>query len=268
MSLLDLIDAELRTGLARLEGTRLSAEFPLRQRVIDELLRLLPGVPSNVSIAVGPDQHVQVRYGSVHANARLHPEVTLAPTPILTLTLSSQLIAFALGRLTLPPFVRLSGRDVTIQLAEIPACADLSGVWPHVEQIGIESAADGLAISVRLFVRAGGPPILLPTRRADSPARASAPSSPIGSWVQRQLDTGLPAFAGARASASVRAAVSLLNDLLAHGLAEAARGQTPSWGRTAGARPDLAMVARLIRQARVDAAPGIVTLDVEGGVDG
>ena len=35
-----------------------------------------------------------------------------------------------------------------------------------------------------------------------------------------------------------------------------------------GAGPDLAMLARLVKHVRVDAAPGVVTLDFEVGVGG
>lgn len=271
MNVRDLVAAELSSGLARLEGTRIDVVVPLRQRVMDDLLPLVPGVPANVSVALGPERQVQVRYGSFHASARLHPEVTFTPVPVVTLTLSSQLVAFALGRLTLPPFVRLSGREVRIHLAQIPALADLTGVWPHVDRMAFTSLADGLEISVRLVVTADAPPLVLsPRPRVTATATAArVVSSPIGTWVRQQLATGLPAFAGGRASATVRAAVSLLTDVLAAGLAEAAGGEAePSERAADGLRLDRAMVARLIRQVRVDAAPGVVTLDVEAGVDG
>jgi hypothetical protein len=62
--------------------------------------------------------------------------------------------------------------------------------------------------------------------------------------------------------------VPLLNDLLAAALADAALGKVLSEGTPAPGRPDGTMMARLIRHVRVDTAPGVVTLDVEAGVDG
>ena len=86
-------------------------------------------------------------------------------------------------------------------------------------------------------------------------------------WLTQQLATGLPALAGARVSAHVPVQVGLVNDLIAEFLADARTGATPARG--GGESPaDLAMLAKLVRQVRVDASPGVITLDVEAGVDG
>jgi hypothetical protein len=270
MSLGELVQQEFRNGLARMEGTRAVLVVPIRQRVIDDLLPLVPGVPPNVAVALGADRDLQVRYGSFHASARVRPQAALTPAPIVTFELASQLVAFALRRLPLPPFVRLSGRDVHVHLADIPALSELAGVWPHVEHIGFQPLAGGLQIVIHLVIKSGGTPLPWPGRTTDRSvaARRTPAPSPIGAWVQRQLAAGLPAFAGAGVSATVRAPVPLLNDLLAAALVDAARGKAPSEGTPAPARPDGTMMARLIRHVRVDTSPGVVTLDVEAGVDG
>lgn len=94
-----------------------------------------------------------------------------------------------------------------------------------------------------------------------------ASPSRLQAWLTQQLATGLPALAGARVSAHVPVQVGLVNDLIAEVLAEARAGAAPA--RTgAQSTIDMAALARLVRQVRVDAAPGVITLDVDAGVDG
>lgn len=93
------------------------------------------------------------------------------------------------------------------------------------------------------------------------------PSTRLQAWLAHQLAAGLPALAGAQVSARVPVKVDLLNELIADALADARSGALASSG--GGAAPvDVAALARLVRQVRVDAAPGTITLEVEAGVDG
>jgi hypothetical protein len=82
-------------------------------------------------------------------------------------------------------------------------------------------------------------------------------------WLRDQLAAGLPALAGARVAGTIPVQVSLVNDLIAQALADAAT--TPGPGVTAAPRhtPDVAALVRLVRHVRVDAAPGVVTIDFE-----
>ncbi len=92
----------------------------------------------------------------------------------------------------------------------------------------------------------------------------------LQAWVRDQLAAGLPAFAGARVTGTVPLPVTLLNELIAQGLADAVAASPASAPapRADSATPDLATLLRLVRHVRVDAAPGVVTLDFEVGVDG
>jgi hypothetical protein len=94
-----------------------------------------------------------------------------------------------------------------------------------------------------------------------------ASPSRLQTWLTQQLASGLPALAGARVSLHVPVQVGLVNELIAEVLDEARAGAAP--GRSGGDAPvDMATLARLVRQVRVDATPGVITLDVEAGVDG
>lgn len=269
MNLRELVEAELGTGLVRLQGTRVEAMMPVSQALIDEVLPLLPGVPANLAVTLGADQLVQVRYGAFHAEARVRPEVTFAPGPVVTLDLASQLVAFGLRRLALPPFVRVSGRAVQVHLAEIPALRDAQAVWPHVEQISLISLAGRLEVTVRVHVTAGGAPGPRAGVVGHSDTARSTPSATrLAEWGQHQLDAGLPAFAGARVSARLQVAVALVNDWLASGVTDVAeamaRARRSGESMSTNVGP---LVDRSIRQIRVDAAPGAIMLDLEAGVD-
>ena len=89
----------------------------------------------------------------------------------------------------------------------------------------------------------------------------------LQAWVRDQLAAGLPAIAGARLTGTVPVAVAVLNDLIAQGLADVAAGTRVAARGPSESAPDLATLARLVRYVRVDAAPGVVTLDFEVGVD-
>lgn len=80
-------------------------------------------------------------------------------------------------------------------------------------------------------------------------------------WLQQQLAAGLPAFAGARVTASLPVQVSIVNELVAEALADL-REPRAAGGPSSTAGPDLATMARHVTSVRVDAGPGVITLDV------
>ena len=92
-------------------------------------------------------------------------------------------------------------------------------------------------------------------------------SATLQDWLRGQLASGLPALAGARIAGTVPVQVDLLNQVIAGVLADLARPSAGATG-TATMPVDLPMLARLVRRVRVDAAPGVVTLDFEIGIDG
>lgn len=152
MGVAEVLRAEIDDGFPRARGGRAALYLPLRQAVIDELLRLVPGVPPDLAIELGDDRRVQVRYGVFHANARLHPTAVLAPTPIVILELASQLVAWGLRRAPLPPFVRIAGRQLEIHLADVPALREAAPLWRHVEQVTFDSIPGRLDVRVTLDI--------------------------------------------------------------------------------------------------------------------
>lgn len=90
----------------------------------------------------------------------------------------------------------------------------------------------------------------------------------LQAWLRNQVAAGLPALAGTTIAGTVPMQVTLLNELIAQAIADAADGQRDAAARPPGTAPDLATMARMVRHIRVDAAPGVVTLDFEVGVGG
>ena len=267
MSLSDRLLGEVHAGLPRLRGAMVQGVVPMHHELVDELLPLLPGWPPGLRVLLGPDQRLQIRYGSFHANARVQRLIALGPSPIVTIELASQLVAMGLRFVPLPPFVQVAGRFVQVRLADIPALADMAAVWPHLAHAACTSTPTGLELAFGFHV------VDLPTDTTVVPrprrqeGRPMTESGRLQSWIQQQLAGGLPALAGARVTGTIPLPVTLLNDLIAEAVADMAAGEG---GQARGPRsgPDLAQLARLVRHVRVDAAPGVVTLDFEVGVGG
>lgn len=267
MSLTDLLLGEIAAGLPRLRGAMIHGVLPLHQDVVRDVLPLLPAWPPGAHVALGPDQLVQIRYGSLHANARLHRLVALRPSPVITIELASQLVALGLRFVSLPPFVHVSGRVMQVRLAEIPALASLSALWPHLAHATCSSTPTGLDLAFGFHVVDSNPTPTPTARPRRQEGRPMIDGGRLQSWIQQQLASGLPALAGARLAGTIPMPVALLNDLIAQAIADAAAGD-PEEARAARSGPDLATLARLVKHVRVDAAPGLVTLDFEVGVGG
>ena len=152
MPVMDVLRAEVARGLPRLQGARVTAAVPVRQAVLDDVLRLVPGVPADLAIDIGADRQVQVRYGVFHANGRLASGFTGA-APRLTFELASQLVAWGMQRLPLPPFVAVRGRLVLVDLTRVPALADLAPLWRHVDAVSFASVAGRLDVRIDVHVQ-------------------------------------------------------------------------------------------------------------------
>lgn len=73
-------------------------------------------------------------------------------------------------------------------------------------------------------------------------------------WIETQLETGLPAFAGSKISGTVAIKQELINELLTKWLAGAGPSGTKAW-------PDFAPSKHVVKKAAVRAEPGVVLVD-------
>jgi hypothetical protein len=152
MAIHDVVMRELEQGLPRLRGTRVVALVPLRQVVLNDILRRLPGAPRDLRLELGADNEVVARYSVFHFTARVHREVQLEPRPTLTLELSSRLVAWGLQQASVPPFVQISGRLIHVDLAGLPGLGDMAGLWRHVARLEFASRAGRLDVLVTVVI--------------------------------------------------------------------------------------------------------------------
>jgi len=153
MGLREVAERELQDGLARLRGAHLNGTLPLRQAVLNDLLRLAGAAPQDLRLELGADNEVVARYGVLHFTARIHREVALAPTPVLTIELASRVAAWALQQASLPPFARVTGRHIRIDLSRVPALRAAAPLWPHVARLAVTSRSGRLDLHVTIHVR-------------------------------------------------------------------------------------------------------------------
>ncbi|HTU99776.1 MAG TPA: hypothetical protein VMF13_04505 [Luteitalea sp.] len=147
-----IVAAEIESGLPRLRGLTARADIPVTQAVLDEALRLAPGLPRDLRVEIGADRQLLIRVGPVHANARLAPGLSLGPRPRLTIELASQLVAWGLRAVTLPSFVSVEGRLVHVDLASVPALRPAAPWWPHLQQVTFTSTHGRLAVHAAVQV--------------------------------------------------------------------------------------------------------------------
>ena len=80
-------------------------------------------------------------------------------------------------------------------------------------------------------------------------------------WLGNQLANGFSGFTGTSISASVRMSESLLNELLAAALKDAASSGEPP--ERAGGPPVVGQLLKLVASTELRAAEGAVTLNIE-----
>lgn len=152
----DLFERQLESGLGGFSGSEVTAEIPLREDLLNELLHRSGGVPNDLRVGIEPGNRLVVRYGVLHATATIG-RVTMTPLPQVHLRLASAAVAWAL-RMMRHPLIELSGRDVTIDLGRVPFVVRYRRLWPHVREVRIGTAAGRLHIRVELAVRGDEPP--------------------------------------------------------------------------------------------------------------
>jgi hypothetical protein len=119
---------------------------------LNELLHVGPSRLGDVNLAVAPDNQIVVHYGVVHATATLPPAIEAGPSPRLTLTLASLVVALALRAAVREPFLSFSGRRMTISLADVPALQPMRDLWPHVRRVGLSTNGKGVRVHVAISI--------------------------------------------------------------------------------------------------------------------
>ncbi len=149
-----MLQREASAGFPGLAGARLHGSVPLSQRVINDALRQVRGVPPGFALEVQPDRRLMVRYGLVHARAVLDPEVRMTDGgPQITLDLASTVLAWTLSQALRLKGVRIAGRRVTIDLGALDGLEAYRHYWRHLERVQLQTTAGRLHVDIALAVR-------------------------------------------------------------------------------------------------------------------
>ena len=128
-------------------GTHIDGTFFLSEASLNELLRA--GAPvDGATVSVGADNQLVMRYGILQAAATLPPSIETGASPRLTLTLASFVVAIALRAALRQRYLSISGRRLTIDLANLPGLEAVRPFWSHVR--GVDLATDGRNVRVRV----------------------------------------------------------------------------------------------------------------------
>jgi hypothetical protein len=127
-------------------GTQIAGTLKVSEAALNELLDTKESPLPGATISVAPDNEVVFRYGVFRARVTLVPWVEVGATPRIRLQLASLLVRLALSRALRQPYIRVSGREVTISLAAVPALHGWREVWPYIKSAGLRT--DGGAIVI------------------------------------------------------------------------------------------------------------------------
>ena len=135
-----------------LGGTRLAGTLHIDQTAVNDLLRL--SSPQPLLIEIQPESRIVLRYKVFHVHATLPPTLQLGPSPQITVTLDSIVVAWGLKAAIHESFVRIHGRDVTIKLAEVPVLEPWREWLQHLK--AVEFTTDAGRVGARFTIEIAG----------------------------------------------------------------------------------------------------------------
>ena len=143
---------ELQTGGRRLRGTRLVATIPITQAVLDTALSTLSGAARGVRVEIHDNNRIVVHYGPLNIDANLLHAVNVGPSPTLTVTLASTVVAWTLKQTVRAPGVSINGKQVTIDLGALPALRPYRHLLHHVKSATLATRRSLITVGLEVFV--------------------------------------------------------------------------------------------------------------------
>jgi hypothetical protein len=138
--------------LAQLIGTRGDGTIQISEAALNEALTKARTQGTPMSIALLPNNVVHVTYGVFREHVALPRSINPAVSPSLTVQLSSWMVAIGLGMLVRQPYIRMRGRQVTIDLAEIPALQPWRALWSHIPVLTFETLPGALRVGFAIAI--------------------------------------------------------------------------------------------------------------------
>lgn len=146
---------EMTARLAQLQGTRAEATIQVTESALNEVIEIARRGRTVPRIRLMGNNRLEVRYGMLHAHARLPVAIGAGPAPRVTLELASRVIAWALHAALRLSFLEFHGRFVTIHLAAVPALAPYRALWPHIRSARLATAPGVLRVEGSLSIEQG-----------------------------------------------------------------------------------------------------------------
>jgi hypothetical protein len=140
--------------LAQLSGSHANGSIRIAEHALNEMLStLVPAGRQRPIVELHPRNQVTVRYGAFSARAELPHAIATGHSPTLTLRLASLVVALGLKALVRAPFVHVRGRQLTIDLARVPALERWRDLWRHLRELTFETRPGALCLGVVIDVR-------------------------------------------------------------------------------------------------------------------
>jgi hypothetical protein len=152
MSLLAILERELHNGAAALRGTNVAGVVPLTQALLNELLKNSSNTARDVTLEIHPANRVVVHYGAFHVEAVLADVMELGPSPAVSLTLASTVIAWTMKRTLDMPGVHIEGKRVTFDLGTVDALNAYRQLWPHIKSVKFGTEAGVLIVVFEILI--------------------------------------------------------------------------------------------------------------------
>jgi hypothetical protein len=138
--------------LAQLGGTRAEGTLRVSESAVNELLNLDGSALRGATIPIGAGHQIVLRYGAFRVRATLSPEIEAGPSPRVTLSLASFVVAFAIKAALRQPYISVTGRQLTITLADLPALQRLRDFWSQLRRAELATEPGSVRIDVVVSV--------------------------------------------------------------------------------------------------------------------
>ena len=125
--------------LDQFAGTHVEGAITVSAAALNELLGTGASPLHGATLDVMPGNQLVVRYGVLHATATLPAAIDTGASPRITVTLASLLVAMGLKAALRQPYVEVSGRRLTICLADVPPLQSIRELWPYVRRVELST---------------------------------------------------------------------------------------------------------------------------------
>jgi hypothetical protein len=122
------------------------------ESAVNELLNLDGSTLRGATVAISAGNQIVLRYGAFRVRATLPPAIEAGPSPRVTLSLASFVVAFALKAALRQPYISVTGRQLTITLADLPALQRLRGFWSELRRAELTTEPGSVRVDLVVSV--------------------------------------------------------------------------------------------------------------------